>query len=240
MAQFSVNAHRFDPYKNFKCGFGISVLFAGDSGTGKTMAAEVIANALRLDLYRIDLSAVVNKYIGETEKNLRRVFDAAEDGGMVLFFDEADALFGKRSEVKDSHDRYANIEINYLLQRIEAYRGLAILATNMKSALDHAFLRRLRFIVEFPFPGIPERRRIWQRVFPADTPRTASLDFDWLARFNLTGGSIHNIALNAAFLAAQAGTPVTMPLVLEAAKIELRKLELPINNADFNWRATQG
>ena len=147
-------------------GFGISALFAGESGTGKTMAAEVIANELRLNLYRIDLSAVVSKYIGETEKNLRRVFDAAEDGGVILFFDEADALFGKRSEVKDSHDRYANIEINYLLQRMEAYRGLAILATNMKSALDQAFMRRLRFIVNFPFPGLAERRAIWEGVYP--------------------------------------------------------------------------
>ena len=150
-------------------GLGISALFAGESGTGKTMAAEVLANELRLDLYRIDLSAVVSKYIGETEKNLRRLFDAAEDGGAILFFDEADALFGKRSEVKDSHDRYANIEINYLLQRMEAYRGLAILATNMKSALDTAFLRRLRFIVNFPFPGAAERRAIWERVFPPET-----------------------------------------------------------------------
>src|SRR3989440_8648996 len=149
-------------------GLGISALFAGDSGTGKTMAAEVIANELRLNLYRIDLSAVVSKYIGETEKNLRRLFDTAEDGGAILFFDEADALFGKRSEVKDSHDRYANIEINYLLQRIEAYRGLAILATNMKSALDQAFMRRLRFVVDFPYPGVGERRAIWERVFPAE------------------------------------------------------------------------
>ena len=148
-------------------GLGINALFAGESGTGKTMAAEVIANHLRLSLYRIDLSAVVSKYIGETEKNLRRLFDAAEDGGAILFFDEADALFGKRSEVKDSHDRYANIEINYLLQRMEAYRGLAILATNMKSALDTAFTRRLRFIVTFPFPGPGERRLMWQKVFPA-------------------------------------------------------------------------
>ena len=146
-------------------GFGISALFAGDSGTGKTMAAEVIANELRLNLYRIDLSQVVNKYIGETEKNLRRLFDAAEDGGAILFFDEADALFGKRSEVKDSHDRYANIEINYLLQRMESYRGLAILATNMKSALDPAFLRRLRFIVNFYFPAVADRRRLWSKVF---------------------------------------------------------------------------
>ena len=149
-------------------GLGINALFAGESGTGKTMAAEVIANELQLDLFRIDLSAVVNKYIGETEKNLRKLFDAAEDSGAILFFDEADALFGKRSEVKDSHDRYANIEINYLLQRMESYRGLAILATNMKSALDKAFMRRLRFIVDFPIPGIEERKEIWRKVFPAE------------------------------------------------------------------------
>jgi hypothetical protein len=221
-------------------GMGISALFAGESGTGKTMAAEVIANELKLHLYRIDLSAVVNKYIGETEKNLRRVFDAAEDSGAILFFDEADALFGKRSEVKDSHDRYANIEINYLLQRMEAYRGLAILATNMKSALDQAFMRRLRFIVNFPFPGVKERKRMWETVFPrADdahhlggTP-LEQLNYDQLAKLSLTGGSIHNIALNAAFLAAQAGTNVTMALVLEAARTEFRKLEKPVNEADF-------
>jgi hypothetical protein len=213
-------------------GLGISALFAGESGTGKTMAAEVIANALRLSLYRIDLSAVVSKYIGETEKNLRRVFDAAEDGGAILFFDEADALFGKRSEVKDSHDRYANIEINYLLQRMEAYRGLAILATNMKSALDQAFMRRLQFIVKFPFPGPKERKLIWRKVFPPETP-TEGLDYEQLSRLNLTGGSIHNIALNAAFMAARAGTAVTLPLVLEAARGEFRKLEKPINEAEF-------
>src|SRR6202043_608597 len=142
-------------------GFGISALFAGDSGTGKTMAAEVIANQLRLNLYRIDLSCVVSKYIGETEKNLRRVFDAAEDGGAILFFDEADALFGKRSEVKDSHDRYANIEINYLLQRMESYTGLSVLATNRKGDLDPAFLRRIRFVVNFPFPDAALRAEIW-------------------------------------------------------------------------------
>src|SRR5581483_2423020 len=181
-----------------------------------TMAAEVIANELRLDLYRIDLSAVVSKYIGETEKNLRRLFDAAEDGGAILFFDEADALFGKRSEVKDSHDRYANIEINYLLQRMEAYRGLAILATNMKSAMDTAFMRRLRFVVSFSFPGPAERLVIWRKVFPPQTP-TGVIDFDRLARLNLTGGSIQNIALNAAFLAARSAVPVSMPVILEAA-----------------------
>ena len=213
-------------------GLGISALFAGESGTGKTMAAEVIANDLHLNLYRIDLSAVVSKYIGETEKNLRRLFDAAEDGGAILFFDEADALFGKRSEVKDSHDRYANIEINYLLQRMESYCGLAVLATNMKSALDTAFLRRLRFIVNFAFPSQADRTRIWAKVFPPQTP-TAGLDYDRLARFNLTGGSIHNAALNAAFMAAQTGTPVAMGHVLTAVRAEFRKLERAVNEADF-------
>ena len=215
-------------------GLGISALFAGDSGTGKTMAAEGLASKLQLDLYRIDLSAVVSKYIGETEKNLRRLFDAAEGGGAILFFDEADALFGKRSEVKDSHDRYANIEINYLLQRIESYRGLAILATNMKSALDQAFMRRLRFIVDFPYPGNDERTAIWKGIFPAQM-KTADLDFDRLARLNLTGGNIHNVALNAAFLAAQTNTLVTMPLILEAARTEFRKLGRFINESDFRW-----
>ncbi|HEY9643630.1 MAG TPA: ATP-binding protein [Coleofasciculaceae cyanobacterium] len=215
-------------------GLGISALFAGESGTGKTMAAEVIANDLRLNLYRIDLSAVVSKYIGETEKNLRRLFDAAEDGGAILFFDEADALFGKRSEVKDSHDRYANIEINYLLQRLESYSGLAILATNLKNALDPAFMRRLRFILNFPFPGIKERQQIWQKAFPLETP-TQGLDFEHLARLNLAGGNIHSVVLNAAFLAAQAATAVTMPIVLSAARIEYRKLDRPINESDFRW-----
>jgi SpoVK/Ycf46/Vps4 family AAA+-type ATPase len=213
-------------------GLGISVLFAGDSGTGKTMAAEVIAGELGLILYRIDLSGVVSKFIGETEKNLRQIFDAAEDGGAVLFFDEADALFGTRSEVKDSHDRYANIEINYLLQRIESYRGLAILASNMKKALDQAFLRRLRFIVNFPHPGAPERLLMWSKAFPPETP-VENLDFPRLARLNLTGGSINSIVLNAAFLAAQARSRVTMPIILDAARAEFRKLEKPVSEADF-------
>jgi SpoVK/Ycf46/Vps4 family AAA+-type ATPase len=224
-------------------GFGISALFAGDSGCGKTMAAEVIANELRLNLYRIDLSAVVNKYIGETEKNLRRLFDAAEEGGSILFFDEADALFGKRSEVKDSHDRYANIEINYLLQRLESYRGLAILATNMKSGLDTAFLRRLRFVVNFPFPGITDRRRLWEKVFLQEEvarnlpcPPLETLDYERLARLNLTGGHIHNVALNACFTAAGSESQkVTMPLVLEAARAEFMKLDRPVNETDFYY-----
>jgi hypothetical protein len=234
-AQVEVRSRVYDDWgfrARMNRGLGIITLFTGDSGTGKTMAAEVLANALSLDLYRIDLSAVVSKYIGETEKNLRRVFDAAEEGGAILFFDEADAIFGKRSEVKDSHDRYANIEINYLLQRMEAYSGLAILATNMKSALDSAFMRRLRFIVNFPFPSISERARIWARVFPSEA-EIDELEFDRLARFKLTGGSIHNIALNAAFLAAQDGGRVTMPLIFEATRNEFRKLERPINEADF-------
>jgi hypothetical protein len=220
-------------------GLGITALFAGESGTGKTMAAEVIARELRLDLYRIDLSGVVSKYIGETEKNLRRVFDAAEAGGAILLFDEADALFGKRSEVKDSHDRYANVEINYLLQRLEAYRGLAILTTNMKSAMDQAFTRRLRFVVDFPFPGVEERRRMWSLVFPAAT-ECVGLDVDRLARFALTGGSIHNVALNSAFLSAHAGEPVTMPRVLDALRAEYRKLARPVSESDFRALVAEG
>jgi SpoVK/Ycf46/Vps4 family AAA+-type ATPase len=189
-------------------GLGISALFAGESGTGKTLAAEVLAKVLDLDLYRIDLSSVVSKYIGETEKNLRRLFDTAEDSGVVLLFDEADALFGKRSEVKDSHDRYANIEINYLLQRLEAYNGLAILATNLKGALDQAFMRRLRFIVNFQFPAAAERLKIWQKAFPTGIPLEEGLDFQRLAQLNVTGGNISSIAINAAFLAA--GAPVRL------------------------------
>jgi AAA+ superfamily predicted ATPase len=214
-----------------KRGLGISALFAGASGTGKTMAAEVLANELRLDLYRIDLSSVVSKYIGETEKNLRRVFDAAEDSGTILLFDEADALFGKRSEVKDSHDRYANIEVSYLLQRMEAYRGLAILTTNRKSALDTAFLRRLRFIVNFPFPDAAQRADIWNRIFPASTP-TEGLDIQKLANLNIAGGNIRNIALNAAFLAAEAGEPVRMPHLLRAARSEYAKIEKSLAEAE--------
>jgi hypothetical protein len=232
--------HRFQVYESWEVsrslnrGLGISALFAGESGTGKTLAAEVLAKVLDLDLYRIDLSSVVSKYIGETEKNLRRLFDTAEDSGVILLFDEADALYGKRSEVKDSHDRYANIEINYLLQRLEAYNGLAILATNLKSALDQAFMRRLRFVVSFPFPGPLERIEIWQKSFPAGIPLQEELNFEQLAQHNLTGGNIHSIAINAAFLAAGRDSPVvTLPLILEAARDELRKLDKQFSEADF-------
>ncbi len=219
-------------------GLGISVLFAGPSGTGKTMAAEVLARHLRLSLYRIDLSAVMSKYIGETAKNLCQLFDAAESGPALLCFDEADALFGKRSDVKDSHDRYANIEINYLLQRVESYRGLAVLTTNMRGALDQAFLRRLRFIVTFPFPGIEQRRAIWQGVFPAKAP-VQDLDFDRLASLPATGAMVQNIALGAAFMAAQAGTPVTMATIMEAARTEFKKLELPVPDAALGQHPAQ-
>ncbi|WP_051791563.1 ATP-binding protein [Amycolatopsis jejuensis] len=211
-------------------GHGLSVLFCGPSGTGKTMAAEVLANALSLDLFRIDLSTVVSKYIGETEKNLRQLFDAAE--GAILFFDEAESMFGKRSEVRDAHDRYANIEVDYLLQRMESHRGLAILATNMRSALDTAFLRRLRFVVEFTFPGPAERKLMWQKAFPTRAP-CADLDFERLAQLPVSGGMTRNIAVNAAYLAAAAGTGITMQTVLDAARTEFRKLELPVPERDF-------
>jgi SpoVK/Ycf46/Vps4 family AAA+-type ATPase len=213
-------------------GRGISALFSGPSGTGKTMAAEVLAKHLKIDLYRIDLAGVVSKYIGETEKNLRNVFEAAEQTGAILFFDEADALFGKRSEVKDSHDRYANIEVNYLLQRMEDYRGLAILCTNRRAALDRAFLRRLRFVVEFPFPDWSHRRLIWQKVFPSEAP-VGALDFEALSRMEISGGNIRNVALNAAFLAAGEKSQIGMDHVLHAARREYAKIDKLLTEAEF-------
>jgi hypothetical protein len=213
-------------------GLGIGALFAGPSGTGKTMAAEVLADELRLDLYRIDLSSVVSKYIGETEKNLRRVFDAAEAGAAILLFDEADALFGKRTEVRDSHDRYANIEVSYLLQRMEAYRGLAILTTNMKGSLDAAFLRRIRFVVQFPFPDAEQRAEIWRRVFPREAP-VDGIDAERLARLIVAGGSIRNIAMGAAFLAAGERAPVRMDHIVRASRAEYAKLEKPLTEAEI-------
>jgi hypothetical protein len=213
-------------------GRGITALFSGPSGTGKTMAAEILAKQLNIDLYRIDLAGVVSKYIGETEKNLRNVFEAAEQTGAILLFDEADALFGKRSEVKDSHDRYANIEVNYLLQRMEDYRGLAILCTNRRSSLDRAFLRRLRFLVEFPFPDWSQRRLIWQKVFPRRTP-LGTLDFEKLSRLEIPGGNIRNIALNAAFLAAGQNKDVEMEHVLHAARREYAKVDKLLTESEF-------
>lgn len=215
-------------------GKGVNALFAGPSGTGKTMATEIIAGELGLDLYKIDLSGVVSKYIGETERNLDRVFSAAEDANAILFFDEADSLFGKRSEVRDSHDRYANIEISYLLQKMEEYEGLAILATNLRQNLDDSFLRRLAFTICFPFPDEADRRRIWAGIWPADTPRNEEVDLDLLARqFKLSGGNIKNIALAAAFLAAEDNNPVTMRHLLQATRREYQKLGKSLGTVDL-------
>jgi SpoVK/Ycf46/Vps4 family AAA+-type ATPase len=206
-------------------GTGLNALFTGPPGTGKTMAAEVIANELQLDLYQIDLSQVVSKYIGETEKNLYRIFEEAQSSNAILFFDEADALFGKRSEVKDAHDRYANIEIGYLLQKMEEYEGIAILATNLRQNLDEAFVRRMQFIVEFPFPDEEYRRRIWEAVFPIETPLDLNVDFSVLARVvKMAGGNIKNVALGAAFYAAGDGKVIRMPHLIRAARREHQKL----------------
>jgi hypothetical protein len=216
-------------------GLGISALFAGPSGTGKTLAAEVIARELQLDIYHIDLGAVVSKYIGETEKNLKEVFASAETSGAVLLFDEADSLFGKRMEVKDSLDHYANMRVNYLLQRIESYSGLSILTTNLKSAVDDAFLRRIRFIVSFPFPDHGQRKQIWQKIFPSQTP-LENLDWEKLARLNLAGGHIRNIALNAAFFAAGQQQSITMGHLLKAAQGEYVKLERVLTESEVrDW-----
>ncbi len=206
-------------------GKGVNALFTGPSGTGKTMAAGILANDLGLDLYKIDLSQVVSKYIGETEKNLDAIFTGAENSNIILFFDEADALFGKRSEVRDSHDRYANIEISYLLQKMEDYEGVAILATNLRQNLDEAFVRRLAFSIHFPFPDEVERRRIWEGIWPDGIPLAKDVDLDLLARqFKLSGGNIKNVALAAAFLAAADGGIVSMSHLLHATGREFQKL----------------
>jgi SpoVK/Ycf46/Vps4 family AAA+-type ATPase len=206
-------------------GKGTNALFAGPSGTGKTMAAEIIANEVGLNLYKIDLSQIVSKYIGDTEKNLDAVFTAAENANSVLFFDEADALFGKRSEVRDSHDRYANIEISYLLQKMEQYEGVAILATNLRQNLDESFVRRLAFTIHFPFPDEPARRRIWAGMWPEESPLAKNVDFDFLAcKFQLSGGNIKNVVLAASYLAAGDGGTVEMYHVIQATRREFQKL----------------
>jgi hypothetical protein len=221
-------------------GRGVNALFAGPAGVGKTLAAEVVAGELALDLFVIDLAGVVSKYIGETEKNLDRVFRAAEGADAVLFFDEADALFGKRSEVRDSHDRYANIEISYLLQKVELYDGVAVLATNLRQHLDEAFTRRLAFTVSFPFPEEADRRRIWRGVWPRETP-LGDLDLDALAgRFKLSGGQIKNIALAAAHLAAADGGVVTMGHLLHATRREYQKLGKVLTDAELAGAPTGG
>ncbi len=213
---------------------GVTVLFAGPPGTGKTMAAEIIARELGLDLYKIDLSTVVSKYIGETEKNLERIFNEASSSNAILFFDEADAIFGKRSEVKDAHDRYANIEISYLLQRMEAYDGVTILATNLRANLDDAFTRRLQFAVDFPFPDEEQRLQIWKTLFPPDVPCASDLDFEILARrFRLAGGNIRNIIVSASYLAAADSGQVTMDHLLHGTRRELQKMGRLIGEDDL-------
>lgn len=218
-------------------GKGMNALFVGDPGTGKTMSAEIVANELGLDLYKIDLSMMVSKYIGETEKNIGRVFDEAATSNAILFFDEADAIFGKRSEVKDSHDRHANIEVSYLLQRMETFDGVVILATNLRANIDEAFTRRLHFAIQFPLPDVADRERIWRVTFPAETPLADNIDFTLLAeRFRLSGGSIRNIVLASAFIAAEAGAPqVAMQHILHAARREHQKIGKLIKEHLFQW-----
>jgi len=222
--------HRYQVFEKwgFKKKFptqGVYVLFIGAPGTGKTMAAEIIAHELGLNLYRIDLSRIISKYIGETEKNLAKIFDAAEGAGIILFFDEADALFGKRTDVKDAHDRYANIEVSYLLQRIEEYNGIVILASNFHRNIDEAFMRRMQFVVEFPFPDEKMREKIWKKVFPEEVPLAKNIDFEFLAKnFKLSGGNIKNAALAGAFLAAENSGQITMEHLLQGIKREYQKM----------------
>lgn len=220
--------------RKLSLGKGLNILFAGPSGTGKTMCAEVMARELGLDLYKIDLSTVVSKYIGETEKNLSRIFAEAESSEAILFFDEADALFGKRSEVRDSHDRYANIEINYLLQKMEEHEGVVILATNFRKNMDDAFVRRMHHTVEFSFPSEADRRRIWEKIWPAEIPDTAGLDLDFMARrFEIAGGNIRNIAVAAAFLAASDGGVIKMAHLLHGTRREYQKMGKVVMQGEF-------
>ena len=213
---------------------GLNVLFAGESGTGKTMAAQVIATDLGLDVYRVDLASIVSKYIGETERNLHRIFADAEGSNAILFFDEADALFGKRSEVKDAHDRYANIEVSYLLQRMDSYPGAVVLATNYRRNIDEAFLRRLDFVIEFPFPEPADRVRIWKRLLPDAAPVSPDVDVEELAaRFELAGGSIANCSMSAAFMAADDGGAIEMQHLVRAVAAEYRKVGRLTLDAEF-------
>jgi len=220
--------------RRLSLGSGINALFAGPSGTGKTLAAEILAFELGLDLYQIDLSTVVSKYIGETEKNLASIFAAATASDAMLLFDEADTLFGKRTEVRDAHDRYANLEVGYLLQKMDEYDGIVILATNFRKNMDEAFLRRMHYCVEFPFPSIGDRQRIWENIWPAETPRASDLDSAYLARrFELAGGNIRNIALAASFLAAANGQVVRMEHLLHATRREYQKMGKLVSESDF-------
>jgi AAA+ superfamily predicted ATPase len=220
--------------RKLSLGKGLNILFAGPSGTGKTMAAEIMAGELALDLYKLDLSTVVSKYIGETEKNLARIFNEAESSNAILFFDEADALFGKRTEVRDSHDRYANIEINYLLQKMEEHEGVVILATNFRKNMDDAFVRRMHHTVEFGYPNESDRRRIWEQIWPKETPHSPDLDLNFMARrFEVPGGNIRNIAMAAAFLAASDGGVVQMTHLLHSTRREYQKMGKVVTQGEF-------
>jgi hypothetical protein len=215
-------------------GRGLTALFAGDSGTGKTLSAEVVAGELGLDLYVVDLATIVDKYIGETEKNLDRIFNEADGVNGVLLFDEAEALFGKRTEVRDAHDRYANVEVAYLLQRMERFDGTAILTTNLRSNLDDAFTRRLDVLVDFPMPEEADRARLWQRHLEGSLPLACDLDLEFLARrFRLSGGNVRNIVLTAAHRAAATGRPVAMDDLIRATDREYRKLGRLSTEAEF-------
>jgi SpoVK/Ycf46/Vps4 family AAA+-type ATPase len=221
--------------KKLARGKSLSVLFSGHSGTGKTMAAEIMAAELQLDIYKIDLSLVVSKYIGETEKNLTRIFEEAEESNVILFFDEADALFGKRLELKDAHDKYSNTEINHLLQLIEDYQGvMTILATNLKKNMDEAFLRRLNFLVDFPAPDESMRYLIWKKMLTGDAPLGEDLDLEYLSKqFNITGGNIKNVVINSAFLAAAQSESISMKHLVLAVKRELAKMGRIASKSDF-------
>jgi SpoVK/Ycf46/Vps4 family AAA+-type ATPase len=220
-------------------GKGISALFYGEPGTGKTLAAEIIANELTMDMYRVDLASTISKYVGETEKNLDIIFNEAQASNCILFFDEADAMFGKRTEIKDAHDRYANVEVSYLLQKIDEYRGIVIMATNFSSNLDPAFERRLHFSIKFPFPDEQCRLLIWKNIFPKQTPLDENIDFEFLAKkFIISGGNIKNIALASAFYAAESNSKeikVNMSHIIKACKSEFEKIgRLWDNQLDIN------
>jgi len=227
--------YRWEFDKKLALGKGINILFTGPSGTGKTMTAEVIASDLGMDLHKVDLSSVVSKYIGETEKNLSRIFEETDSGNTILFFDEADALFGKRSEVKDAHDRYANIEINYLLQKIEEHESVIILSSNFGTNIDDAFLRRMQFTVEFPFPDKKHRQMIWQKIFPDKAPLSDEINFKFLAKkIDVSGGHIKNIALASAFLAAEDCSEIMMNHIIDAARREYQKIGKVFVDSDFH------
>ncbi len=220
--------------KKVSYGKGLTVLFSGPPGTGKTMSSEVIANELGLDLYKIDIPQVISKYIGETEKNLKSIFAEARNSNAILFFDEADAIFGKRSEIKNSHDRYANIEVAYLLQEMESYEGITILATNFNENIDEAFFRRIQFHVQFTMPDKDMRKKIWLKLFPREAPVAKDVNFDFLAqKYELSGGNIKNIVLNAAFWAVELNCEISMKLILEAVRDELQKSGKIFTKDDF-------